>query len=66
MVSRARPELRRPRHRIAVDTNLLVYAHREDMPFHAKAADCLRELWSADRDFGRFAALKVVNPLVTG
>jgi len=144
---------------IAVDTNLLVYAHREDMPFHAKAADCLRdllnsgqpcaipwpcvheflaittnprifktptpmaralaaveswqrapslhflgeqeghwqalrqfvlsgvvvgpmvhdariaalcqqhgvrELWSADRDFGRFAALKVVNPLVTG
>ena len=50
----------------AVDTNLLVYAHREDMPFHAKAADCLRELWSADRDFGRFAALKVVNPLVTG
>ena len=144
---------------IAIDTNLLVYAHREDMPFHAKAADCLRglvasgqvcaipwpcaheflsittnprifktptpmplamaaleswqrvpsmqflgeqdshwqtlrqlvlsglvvgpmvhdariaalclqhgvrELWSADRDFGRFAALKVLNPLVTG
>jgi toxin-antitoxin system PIN domain toxin len=144
---------------IAIDTNLLVYAHREDMPFHAKAAACLRdvlnsgqpcaipwpcvheflaittnprifktptpmalalkaveswqrapslqflaeqdghlqslrelllaglvagplvhdariaalclqhgvrELWSADRDFGRFAALKVVNPLVAG
>lgn len=31
------------------------------------AALCLqhgvRELWSADRDFGRFAALRVVNPL---
>ena len=24
----------------------------------------VRELWSADRDFGRFAGLKVVNPLV--
>ena len=34
------------------------------------AALCLqhgvRVLWSADRDFGRFAALKVVNPLVGG
>lgn len=32
------------------------------------AALCLqhgvRELWSADRDFGRFAQLRVVNPLV--
>lgn len=32
------------------------------------AALCLahgvRELWSADRDFGRFKALRVVNPLV--
>ena len=32
------------------------------------AALCLqhgvRELWSADRDFGRFRALKVLNPLV--
>ena len=24
----------------------------------------VRELWSADRDFGRFAPLRVVNPLV--
>jgi hypothetical protein len=24
----------------------------------------VRELWSADRDFGRFAGLTVVNPLV--
>jgi predicted nucleic acid-binding protein len=24
----------------------------------------IRELWSADRDFGRFPALKVRNPLV--
>ncbi len=31
------------------------------------AAICIqhgvRELWSADRDFGRFPALKVINPL---
>jgi hypothetical protein len=26
----------------------------------------VRELWSADRDFGRFAGLAVVNPLVGG
>jgi toxin-antitoxin system PIN domain toxin len=34
------------------------------------AALCLqhgvRELWTADRDFGRFAGFKTVNPLVTG
>ena len=29
---------------IAVDTNLLVYAHREDSPWHAKAKDCLAGL----------------------
>jgi predicted nucleic acid-binding protein len=40
---------------IAVDTNILVYAHREH---------CVKELWSADRDFGRFPNLAVVNPLV--
>jgi predicted nucleic acid-binding protein len=32
------------------------------------AALCLqhgvRELWTADRDFGRFAPLRAVNPLV--
>ena len=142
---------------IALDTNLLVYAHREDSPFHVAALDCLtacaegraawalpwpcvhefyaivthpriyspptppelaldqidawlespslvllaesarhwpvlrplitqarlagpavhdariaalcqqhgvRELWTADRDFGRFPSLKTVNPLV--
>jgi predicted nucleic acid-binding protein len=26
----------------------------------------VRELWSADRDFSRFAGLNVVNPLVRG
>ena len=25
----------------------------------------VKELWSADRDFGRFAGLRVVNPLLT-
>ena len=29
---------------IAVDTNVLVHAHRADSPFHAPAADTLREL----------------------
>ena len=26
---------------IALDTNLLVYAHREDSPFHVAALDCV-------------------------
>jgi uncharacterized protein len=29
---------------IAVDSNLLVYAHRRDSPFHAKALECLAGL----------------------
>lgn len=29
---------------IAVDTNLLVYAHREDSQWHAAARDCIRGL----------------------
>jgi toxin-antitoxin system PIN domain toxin len=29
---------------IAVDTNVLVYAHRRDSPWHAAAAACIREL----------------------
>jgi toxin-antitoxin system PIN domain toxin len=29
---------------IAVDTNILVYAHREDSPFHATAFACVAEL----------------------
>lgn len=29
---------------IAVDTNLLVYAHREDSPFHQRATDCISGL----------------------
>ena len=29
---------------IAVDTNLLVYAHREDSPFHDRARGCLESL----------------------
>ena len=29
---------------IAVDTNILVYAHRRDSPFHDVAAACVREL----------------------
>jgi len=65
---------------IALDTNILVYAHREDSEFYPVAsrmgplvhdarvaAICLqhgiRELWSSDRDFGRFPRLQVLNPL---
>src|SRR5690606_18817164 len=33
-----------PRFVIAVDTNLLIYAHREDSPFHKIAFDSLAEL----------------------
>ena len=29
---------------IAVDTNILLYAHRRESPWHAQAAACLREL----------------------
>jgi toxin-antitoxin system PIN domain toxin len=29
---------------IAVDTNILVYAHREESPFHERAAACMSEL----------------------
>ena len=29
---------------IAVDTNILVYAHREDSPFHSSAARCITAL----------------------
>ena len=29
---------------IAVDTNVLVYAHRRDSPWHAAAAACMRDL----------------------
>jgi predicted nucleic acid-binding protein len=32
---------------IAVDTNILVYAHREDSPFHERAFLCIKGL--ADR-----------------
>lgn len=32
---------------IAVDTNLLVYAHREDAPFHARALACIESLANA-------------------
>lgn len=36
---------------IAVDTNLLVYAHRADSPFHAEADKCLIALVESGRDW---------------
>ncbi|MEK6245650.1 MAG: hypothetical protein AABM33_14270 [Pseudomonadota bacterium] len=80
---------------VAVETNLLVYAHRAGSSSHAAAlrlltvqdvavrgrieggaihdariaALCLhhgvKELWTVDRDFSRFPALRVRNPLVS-
>src|SRR5204863_837906 len=43
----ARARLRGSRLVIAVDTNLLVYAHRADSPHHAPALACLTELAEA-------------------
>jgi hypothetical protein len=42
---------------IGVDSNILVYAHREDQAWFDAAV-------AAIRDFGRFPALRVRNPLV--
>lgn len=36
---------------IAVDTNLLVYAHREDSPWHRKAFECIRQLAEGRRQW---------------
>lgn len=37
---------------IAVDTNVLVYAHREDSPHHAPALSALRSLAESGRSWG--------------
>lgn len=37
---------------IAVDTNILVYAHREDSPWHGAALAALRELAEGTRAWG--------------
>ena len=58
---------------IAVDTNLLVYAHRTDSPFHERAVSCLASLaegrgswgipWSCLHEFVSTATHpKVFNP----
>jgi predicted nucleic acid-binding protein len=52
---------------IAVDTNVLVYAHRADSTFHLEAEQAyhgVAELWTVDRDIQRFSGLRVRNPLV--
>ena len=36
---------------IAIDTNILVYAHREDSAFHEQADRCLTELIESGRDW---------------
>ncbi len=36
---------------IALDTNLLVYAHRRDSPFHASAAACVQDLAEGHTDW---------------
>lgn len=58
-----------PRHWLTL-RELLVAAHIAGPQVHDAriAALCrqhgVRELWSADRDFGRFAEVTVVNPLI--
>jgi toxin-antitoxin system PIN domain toxin len=37
---------------IAVDTNILVYAHREDSPWHERAYDVLAELAGGNETWG--------------
>jgi uncharacterized protein len=37
---------------IAVDTNILVYAHREDSPFHRSAFRCIAELAEGRGNWG--------------
>ena len=37
---------------IAIDTNLLVYAHRSEAPFHAQAFGCVKALAEAAREAG--------------
>lgn len=37
---------------IAVDTNILVYAHRADMPFHPQAFECMRTLTEGGKPWG--------------
>lgn len=37
---------------IAVDTNILVYAHRRDSPWHERAARCIRELAEGTATWG--------------
>ena len=37
---------------IAVDTNILVYAHRGESPFHAPAFDCLKSLAEGRQPWG--------------
>ena len=48
---------------IALDTNLLVYAHREDSPFHDAAFACVAQCAEA-RSACRYIGLPVVNPLL--
>ena len=37
---------------IGVDTNILVYAHRQDSEWHEAARDCLGRLWASDEPWG--------------
>jgi uncharacterized protein len=62
---------------IAVDTNILVYAHREDSPFHKAAISCVRSLaesaqawaipWPCIHEFYAITTHpKIYNPPSTG
>jgi predicted nucleic acid-binding protein len=47
---------------IALDTNILVYARREETKPHRAARTLLAELAEGDRDFARFPAIRTRNP----
>jgi hypothetical protein len=38
--------------------------HADYLPACARRQHGVRELWAADRDFGRFAGINAVNPLI--
>ena len=52
----------------AVDTRLLLYASDSGSSFHRKAAgflkNCLKKIFTHNRDFLKFPFLKVRDPLV--
>jgi deoxycytidylate deaminase len=63
-----RRNLQGTRRMIAVDTNLLIYAHKQGSPFHEAAVEAITPcgncaLHPTDVGFSRFKGLKWKNPV---